>query len=270
MSLGVIATICIIGVLYIHIIFHINTSNHMDIYEMILPINSVLENVCNLKQPVVFTHSDKLILQSNIDNIPGAFNVNVHTEHKTRQVTLSKALHQFESSNCSTHHNGDFIKETKFDRYYKTINDALCPPLVTSTVYDVMFGSLDHTTKLRYHTSCRNFIIVTAGTISIKLAPPKNGTFFNVISNHEIGDYYSDINPWTTKKKLFISASIGVGQLIYIPAYWWYSIKLEKDSRISFIHYKTIMNEVAILPNTLYGIIPRQNISLIPKYKSTN
>ena len=51
------------------------------------------------------------------------------------------------------------------------------------------------------------------------------------------------------------------GKIIFIPAYWWYSIKFEDNaSTIISFKYKTYMNTLAILPNIFISFLQKQNI----------
>ena len=45
--------------------------------------------------------------------------------------------------------------------------------------------------------------------------------------------------------------------ILYIPAYWWYSIKFVNLSSISVLKYRTYMNTVAILPRNMYEFITK-------------
>ena len=50
------------------------------------------------------------------------------------------------------------------------------------------------------------------------------------------------------------------GKIIYIPAYWWYSIKfMEPLSSVCVFKYRTYMNTVAILPKLCMKTLQRQN-----------
>ena len=48
--------------------------------------------------------------------------------------------------------------------------------------------------------------------------------------------------------------------LLFIPAYWLYSIKYETLSSISVFQYRTYMNTVAILPDLIMTFLQKQNI----------
>jgi hypothetical protein len=129
-------------------------------------------------------------------------------------------------------------------------------------------GSDQYTTRLQYKTQYRNYFAVTKGSITVKLCPPRNAKFLNEIKKVETQEYYSTINPWKEKTKVkFLEITVPKGKLLFIPAYWWYSIRLEKDACVCIFHYRTIMNVVATLPDLALGLLQRQNtkVKFIPR-----
>ena len=73
-------------------------------------------------------------------------------------------------------------------------------------------------------------------------------------------------------KVKFLEITLHQGKMIFIPSYWWYSIRFEKEACLCAFKYKTIMNIVATLPDICIGILQRQNtktklvssVSLVP------
>ena len=59
------------------------------------------------------------------------------------------------------------------------------------------------------------------------------------------------------------------GMLIYIPSYWWYSIKFSEPSSICAFKYKTYMNMLTILPEILMKYMQNQNIKRTTTNKIT-
>jgi len=50
------------------------------------------------------------------------------------------------------------------------------------------------------------------------------------------------------------------GKTLYIPAYWWYSIKFNDNTSISCFNYRTYMNNLAILPYICLHALQIQNV----------
>ena len=51
---------CLILFLYIHIYFHIKTSNYLEIYEVESPSKEKLEELCDLKQPTICNNMNNI------------------------------------------------------------------------------------------------------------------------------------------------------------------------------------------------------------------
>ena len=49
-----ILTFCVVLFMYLHIIYHLKTSNDLEIYTIDSPSKDKLEEICNIRQPVVF------------------------------------------------------------------------------------------------------------------------------------------------------------------------------------------------------------------------
>jgi hypothetical protein len=50
------------------------------------------------------------------------------------------------------------------------------------------------------------------------------------------------------------------GTLLFVPAYWWYSIKFNNNSSISCFYYRTYMNNLTILPHIIMYGLQMQNV----------
>jgi len=72
---------CIVLFIYLHINFHLRTSNDLEVYEIDQPSKEKLEEICDLRQPVIFDYNvDGLLQECNIDSIEknyGAFDIKV-------------------------------------------------------------------------------------------------------------------------------------------------------------------------------------------------
>jgi hypothetical protein len=111
---------------------------------------------------------------------------------------------------------------------------------------------------------------VTSGTVTVKMTPPRNTKYLQEVKNYEEQEFYSSCNPWKdpTKKVKYMEVVLKQGQILFLPAYWWYSIQLEEDSCVCSIQYKTVMNIIATMPDIAMGILQRQNTKhkVLPTY----
>ena len=117
------------------------------------------------------------------------------------------------------------------------------------------------TTRLEYNTNYRNYFYVSNGSVTIKLTPPKNEKYLNTEKDYAKQCYYSNVHPWNTNldKVKFLELTLVKCKMLFIPAYWWYIIKFEKESCVCTLQYKTVMNIIATLPDICLGILQRQN-----------
>jgi hypothetical protein len=140
--------------------------------------------------------------------------------------------------------------------------------MVASCEYDIMMGTAGGTTPLRYDVNYRNYYCITQGNVEIKMIPPRSSKYLSAVNDYENFEFRSPINPWNVQplyasdfdKVKCLEVKLQVGQTIYIPAYWWYSIRFGKNTSISCFLYRTYMNNVAILPKTIMYLLQNQNV----------
>jgi hypothetical protein len=129
-------------------------------------------------------------------------------------------------------------------------------------------GSTDCLTPFRYEINYRNYFILTQGSAQIKLAPPHSGKYLYPIYDYENFEFRSPVNPWKPQVKYnadfnkikCLEFTLTPGKTLYIPAYWWFSIKLDKNAIVSSFQYRTYMNYLAILPNISMFFLQQLNI----------
>jgi hypothetical protein len=273
MNLTILATICIVTMLYIHIVFHLKTSDDLEVFEIPMPPKEKLEDVCNFRQPVLFTHKDESLhacIPSNLNEY-SAFDVNVYdTKYEGIPIPLEDAMKLFATKEYATYNNQTFLNETMVKRCFTSLDTLLRPPMVSSISYDVLFGSPQYTTRFKYTNHYRTYYYVSSGSITVKLTPPRNTRHLQEVKDYESQEFYTTMNPWVDilKKVKCMEIRVQPGQLLFIPAYWWHSIRLEKDACVCSIQYKTIMNIIATLPDIAMGVLQRQNTKnkVLPTY----
>lgn len=268
--------------LYIHMHFHLNTSDDLEVYTIENVSKDRLEEICNLKQPVLFDYSNENLLDTvnigKMEELYGAFDVNFRNITKKDDkseiylpILLSEVVKLFQNklnNKIIIENNSEFLKETGLMKIFRYNDSFLRPPLVSICKYDFMSGSEESYTPLRYNISHRNFYLVTSGKIKLKLIPPSNGKYLQKENDYDIFEFGSPVDPWEVQeiykpefdKVKVLDLELTKGQIINIPPYWWYSIKYEKVSSICVFKYRTYMSTVSILPNLLMGLLQQQNI----------
>ena len=270
--------LCITIFLYIHIYHHIKCSNYLEIYEIDNPSKDTLEELCNLKQPLLIHNMDimpidfKYILE-NYKN----FDIKIfNNENNSQNISLKletacELFNKDVSSIYISENNKDFLEETSLVKEFKYNDIYLRPYNVSYIDYDIIFGTKNCYTKLKYNLNCRNFINVLNGKIEVTLCLPKNTKNLYVNKEYEELEFYSDINIHNIQDKYKDEFSkikclriiLEKNKVLQIPAYWFYSIKIiEENSLVSVFKYRSVMNTIAILPELFMKFLQSNNIKL--------
>lgn len=267
--------------IYLHITHHLYVSNDLEVYNLEGASKDKLEEICNLRQPVLIGFNNENINNncnlSMLEHKYGAFDINIRNMKDLNDnsadiylpILLKDSANLFKNKgNYITENNYDFLEETGAIKSYMYNDSYLRPPMVASCDYDFMTGSVDAYTPLRYMLNYRNYYYVSEGSVNIKLIPPSNTKYLHKIVDYENFEFRSPINPWNVEKSYELDFNkvksmdieLKQGMLLYIPSYWWYSIKFTQPSSICVFKYKTYMNMLTVLPEIIMRYMQNQNI----------
>ena len=279
---------CIVLFFYLHIQFHLKTGEDLEIYEIEQASKDRMEEICDLRQPVLFDCDEdinKIIQSTNkstlLDNYP-VFEIKIRDKldpnialSSTEELYLPLPLHiackLFNDDTNATYfseNNMDFLTETGVIKNMTYNDEFLRPQLVSNCNYDIMFGSNNIETPFRYELNYRNYFIVTQGSLSIKMAPPKSTKYLYPVNDYENFEFRSQINPWNPQTKFkadfdkikCLEIVLVPGKFLFIPAYWWYTFKFSENTSVSCFRYRTYMNNIAISPNICMYALQNQNV----------
>ena len=275
---------CIVLFLYLHIYFQLKTSNDLEIYEIDNPSKDKLEEICDLRQPVLFNFFNERILdtcrrQAILDTY-GAFDVKIRNIKQSSAINEDNLYVPFAFSNALKvikedknnkyliENNSDFIEETGIIKSFKYNDVFLRPYMVSQCCYDFIMAGEGTRTPFRYELNYRNYLLVTEGEIRVKLSQPKSTKYLYQQKDYENFEFRSPINPWDIQSQYkadfdkikCLDLVMTKGQILYIPAYWWYSIEFGEETSICTFKYKTYMNTVAILPQLIMKLLQTQNV----------
>ena len=277
---------CIILFFYLHINFYLKTSNDYEIYELDNITKTKLEELCNLRQPTVFNVNSELLntckltnLTKNLGNLDlqiRDITDNDETSEFYIPLTLNnsiKLLNGDMENKYITERNQEFINESGLLNNFKEHNNLLKPYGTSLTSYDLLSGSKNTATPLRYEMYFRNFYYVTEGCATIKLTPSSNTKYLHVNKDYDNFEFSSAINPWNCQEKYmndfqkvrFTEIVLYPGMMFFIPMYWFYSIKYTENTTICNFKYRTLMNTLTISPHLLFNFLQKTNI----KYTTT-
>ena len=140
--------------------------------------------------------------------------------------------------------------------------------MVSKCNYDLWIGSQHSITPLRYHLDYRTFLYITSGKAKLKLIPPKSKKYLSYEKDYDNFEFRSPVNVWNVQSEYrndfdkikVLDIDIVPGYIIFIPAYWWYSIQYDELSSICVFRYRTYMNTLAISPQIGMSLLQKQNI----------
>ena len=225
---------------YVHIYYHYKTSNDLEVYDLDNVTKDKLEEICNLKQPFIMNYNETIIEHTNLYTIEphyNAFEINIRNNTNNKQnndenkeeedsvpLILEKAKELFtkkkqtnDNSNNNnnnetndsvenqpvtyfTEDNMDFLTESGIIKHIKYNDGYLRPSMVSNCFYDVISGSVDGYTPLRYDVNNRNYYLVTNGYIEVILIPPKYSKYVYAESNYEMFEFKSPVNVWNVQE----------------------------------------------------------------------
>ena len=258
---------------YIHVYHHYKTSNDFEIYDIDNVTKDRLNEICELKQPFIFNfdNTESKIYDTNLYELTSQyspFELNICTstnsegEVSTDSVPLSldKSIALFDKDDDTVKYysedNYDFLSESGLLKKITQDDYILRPHMCCNRMYDVLTGSLNGYTPLRYEVNDRNYFMVVNGYIDVILIPPNYTKYLRSQPNYETFEFHSLIDVWNIqekysqeyKKSKSIQITINTGKVLYIPPYWWYSIRFHKRSSVVSLKYRTYMNNISILP----------------------
>lgn len=273
---------CMVLFIYLHVHFHLKTSDDLELYEIDLPSKTKLEEICDIRQPVVFAFNNERILetcqQKTILDTYGAFDIKIRNLKESSDdsemyiplpfASAIKVLKEDTNNKYISENNSDFLEETGLIKCFAYNDEFLRPPMVSGCTYDLIYASDKCKTPFRYELNYRNYFFVTEGEVRIKLAPPKSVRYLYTITDYENFEFRSPINPWQVQEKYkpdfdkikCLEVTLTKGQMLFIPAYWWYSMDLTSTTCVCSFKYRTYMNNVAILPQLIMRFLQRQNV----------
>lgn len=291
---------CIVLFLYLHIHFHLKRSNDLEVYEIEQPSKQRLEEVCDIRQPTTFEfYNEQILTQLSYQAIHTsyrAFDIHIRDvsknpeSHKNEDITkiqqkgtehdqvlyipvtfkiAHEVLKKDNDSKYLSEHNADFIDETGIIKVFQLNDEFLRPYMVSTCMYDILMASTGTTSPLRYEVNYRNYFLVTQGRVKILLIPPKDTRYLYPINDYDILEFRTPVNPWKVQpeyqddfdKIKTLEVELFQGMVMFIPAYWWYSIQfIVPETSVCSFKYRTHMNTVSIAPQLILNVLQNMNM----------
>jgi hypothetical protein len=278
----------VIFFLYIHIKSFTKISNDIDVYVLNNPCHEIIEENSRFNQPLHIKNIDSDILNINYEWLYDNYkyydinyrNINDDDCQKITNLNNASSIFNNDISNLYiSKNNYDFIKSTFLNEYIKKLDIILRSNMLVSSEYDIITGSKDSYTKLEYSLISKNYIIPTSGSIEIFLYPPKyskymhiNKDYFNMeftsnIDIYNISDKYKD----DFNKCKAIKVILNKGDILLIPMFWIYSIKLlEKNTLVYNLKYKSFINYIVNTKDDFIHLLQKYNKKINQKENKIN
>jgi len=274
--------------LYIYVNNQFKKSQDLDIYEMDYYDNKNLQEVCEVRQPVLFN------IYEYVPNVIETFSYETVSNYKSFDIKIKDTNEYYNGSETTvdpvvisldsglkliendkqkhflTENNDEFLEESGLVKQVALLDDFLKPTFNILSNYDIITGSSGSATPFKYHNNYRRFLCVTSGKIRVKMTPWKNSKYMNPIKDYDSYEFYSPINPLECQsqysrdfqKTKFLEFDVFPGYVLFIPPYWWYSIHFSDSNKdlVCSITYSTLMNIVSNTPDLFLHWLQQQNI----------
>jgi hypothetical protein len=237
-----------------------------------------LEDVINFKQPLLLNNYNlaKNINMKQMVSTYSLFNINIYDNNTTNFCKINlqdyyNIITNANTSNYLSYNNEEFLQDTVIDKILSNNDIFFRPPNICNKNYDVIMGAKNNNTRFKYSINDRNILYLSSGLIEVTLCPPKYYKNLHVKENYETMEFYSQIDIYNVEsiykndfnKIKFLRLTLGLGQVLIIPPYWFYSIKfLEKHSLVFLNTYNTYINMISTLPYIFMQILQLGNIKL--------
>jgi hypothetical protein len=275
---------------YFHIQNQLKRNEDLEISEMDYYDNESLQEICELKQPILFEYkpvNDEFFKLITLDILFSHRSQEIRVKDSSEYFDLDKTpdyiLLPYQSANSLlisdakhryfSENNQEFIEETALKNIFEENNLYLKPAFNVNSKYDFFIGSANSVTPLRYHSHARQFLCVQSGKIHVKMTPWKSKKYLNTIKDFENYEFRSPLNPWAPQleyademeKLRFLEFDVYAGYMLYIPPYWWYSIKFSdsKDNLITSFSYDNAISFITNIPNYSMYYLQQSNITKI-------
>lgn len=288
----------IIGVLfcfflYSQLAFQFKTGDELTLYEIDYTTNAELNECANLKQPFLFDfHLYDNIFQNvslaDLVDKQGCYDVllkevadyHLLKPERLNMIPLSlnavNTLVQTDSQpgNYFSWNNKAFINESGLLKHFQQFDVLLKTPLCVSQNYDVVFGAQ---TPLSYHTFERKYVYAVGGNIKVKMTLWRSNKYMTVDKLYKPYEFVSPLNVWDPQsqyengyhKMKFLDVTIPHGHVLFIPPYWFYSMRMDTNTVAYEFNYGSVMNVVSNTSNLVKHVYDKFGLPSLQDFKGT-
>ena len=247
--------------LYIHIQDQFKKGKDLEVYEMDYSTKEHLQTVCAMKQPVLFAlpfsheFSPDVTKDSSTSDMGADIPVWDVREYGVRDSVDPLWLSYGSFSNLTksdpkghfySRKNQEWLEST--DSNHREIDQYVRPPLTVYSRYEFLKGSEGAHTPGMYHMDDRQYFFVTKGKISVRMTPWSSSKYLDAVADYDNYEFFSHLDFWSndSKEVKWLNFEVMEGYVLYIPAWWWYSIRFSTvDTEVVGGQYVTGANMLA-------------------------
>jgi len=254
----------IVFVLYIHIQDQWKRGEDLEVYEMDYSTKEHLQTVSAMKQPVLFAlpFSHRFspdVIKDSLTSVSNSSSEEIPVwdvrEYGVRDSvdplwlsygSFSGLAKSDPKGHFFTRKNQEWLESA--DSNHREVDEWVRPPLTLYSRYELLKGSEGGHTPLAYHMDDRQYFFVTKGKISVRMTPWRSGRYLDTVSDYDNYEFFSRGDPWTCTDKdvRWLDFEVVEGYVLFIPAWWWYSIRFfSVDTEVVGAHYITGANILA-------------------------
>jgi hypothetical protein len=254
--------------IYIHIRYHLKTNNDLDVIDLTRETigKDRLEDICMLRSPVKIKANIPFNSNVILDKFKKySVNLRKHNENINIPIKLSDAIEFLNTEKGKGYYsdnNSEFINETLLKNEYDR-DDYFRPVLSIRPEYDLIFGNKDTVMPIQYKNSYKHFIVACNGKCRLRLFNPNSIKYLNIERNYDRYEFSNcKMNAFLDEidKTQYVDVELNVGETLYIPKYWSYSIKFDEFTVIAQYLYNTPMSFLSVSGDIIRYLFQQQNI----------
>jgi hypothetical protein len=248
---------------YLHIQSHFRSASGSDVFELDGVIEARIDDVLDLKQPVVFRSRTDAALEEDLNlyallqTHPDA-DVSVADAVKGTRVTSSlDSFAKLQQSATDVHYYSDGNDgvvqglSVEIRARIAAYHVLLVPSLTCATRYDLMFGTDGCVSSLRRHVAHRSYFTVMNGTVDAKLAHPDQLSEVEFACTPDaVPDSMTSASTLVQNTPNAKNVTLYKGQTLFVPPYWGVTFQFTKDALVLAAKYSTYMTELATCVHT--------------------
>lgn len=257
---------------YIHVQQQFKSGEDLEIYEYDVTTVKALQDMLHVKQPVLFRL--EFALGKNIEPLEFLeikdrrdYNDDSKKHVESIQLSLASARRLMDTDTKGLFYSNRNRPNGSWKTWFRKMDTYLKPSFSLYTETDLIYGSKHARTTTSFHRESHTFLYVppetNKGSIRVKMTVPKSHVFLNPVNDYTFFENWSAVDLFEPHEKIqCIDFYVKPGHVLFIPAFWFYSIEFqEKENEVCMVKYTTGANFIANIKHIGLFYMQQQNIA---------